>query len=177
MEAHGADTARCDPDLKLRVEQTIALALSMAAPRCRTPSLPYSSGWNWKARPPSSSTWWSRVPYSSGWNWKARPPSSSTWWSRAWTVPTQEALIAHLRGRETGQPSAVSAYTVVGDPRPGHGRGPTRRSSSAPPTTDRPTRVAPYPGAPGYEAVATCLAAPEVRARTEGVIAWRPEVT
>ncbi|WP_183028742.1 hypothetical protein [Variovorax sp. UMC13] len=27
---------------------------------------------------------------------------------------------------------------------------------------------------PGYEAVATCLAAPEVRARTEGVIAWRP---
>lgn len=39
-----------------------------------------------------------------------------------------------------------------------------------------PTQVAPYPGAPGYEAVATCLATPEVRARTEGVIAWRPEV-
>lgn len=37
-----------------------------------------------------------------------------------------------------------------------------------------PTRVAPYPGAPGYEAVATCLAPPEVRARTEGVIAIRP---
>jgi DNA-binding transcriptional MerR regulator len=37
-----------------------------------------------------------------------------------------------------------------------------------------PVRVAPYPGAAGYEAVATCLAAPEVRARTEGVIAWRP---
>jgi DNA-binding transcriptional MerR regulator len=37
-----------------------------------------------------------------------------------------------------------------------------------------PTRVAPYPGAPGYEAVATCLASPEVRARTEGIIAWRP---
>ena len=37
-----------------------------------------------------------------------------------------------------------------------------------------PFRVAPYPGAVGYEAVATCLAAPEVRARTEGVIAWRP---
>jgi hypothetical protein len=29
-------------------------------------------------------------------------------------------------------------------------------------------------GAPGYEAVASCLATPEVRARTEGVIAWRP---
>lgn len=37
-----------------------------------------------------------------------------------------------------------------------------------------PLRVAPYPGSVGYEAVATCLAAPEVRARTEGVIAWRP---
>ena len=27
-----------------------------------------------------------------------------------------------------------------------------------------PSWVVPYPGAPGYEAVATCLAAPEVRA-------------
>jgi len=39
-----------------------------------------------------------------------------------------------------------------------------------------PIGVVPYPGAPGYEAVATCLASPEVRARTEGVIAWRPQV-
>jgi len=39
-----------------------------------------------------------------------------------------------------------------------------------------PISVAPYPGAAGYEAVATCLASPEVRARTEGVIAWRPQV-
>lgn len=37
-----------------------------------------------------------------------------------------------------------------------------------------PTRVDPSPGSPGYEAVATCLASPAVRARTEGVIAWRP---
>ncbi len=37
-----------------------------------------------------------------------------------------------------------------------------------------PARVTPCPGAAGYEAVATCLASPEVRARTEGVIAWRP---
>lgn len=37
-----------------------------------------------------------------------------------------------------------------------------------------PTRITPYPGAPGYEAVATCLASPAVRARTEGMIAWRP---
>jgi hypothetical protein len=36
-----------------------------------------------------------------------------------------------------------------------------------------PTFVNPTPGSPGYEAVATCLASPEVRARTEGVIARR----
>ena len=39
-----------------------------------------------------------------------------------------------------------------------------------------PTLVAARPGTPGYEAVATCLALPEVRARTEGVIALRPQV-
>jgi hypothetical protein len=37
-----------------------------------------------------------------------------------------------------------------------------------------PISVVPYPGARGYEAVAICLASPEVRARTDGVIAWRP---
>ena len=37
-----------------------------------------------------------------------------------------------------------------------------------------PTYVVPHPGSLGFEAVATCLASPEVRARTEGVIAWRP---
>ncbi len=36
-----------------------------------------------------------------------------------------------------------------------------------------PAEVAPFPGATGYEAVATCLASPEVRARTAGVFAWR----
>jgi DNA-binding transcriptional MerR regulator len=37
-----------------------------------------------------------------------------------------------------------------------------------------PIRVAPYPGATGFEAVATCLASPDVRARTEGMRAWLP---
>ena len=37
-----------------------------------------------------------------------------------------------------------------------------------------PIRVAPHPGAPGYEALATCLASPEVRARTEGMRAQMP---
>jgi DNA-binding transcriptional MerR regulator/CheY-like chemotaxis protein len=36
-----------------------------------------------------------------------------------------------------------------------------------------PVYVAPYPGAPGYEALASCLASPDVRARSEGVVAMR----
>jgi hypothetical protein len=87
---------------------------------------------------------------------------------------TQEALIAYLRRRG---PSARSLFLLT-------------RSCSildlaavgadeaiilCPANHSPPTRVAPYPGAPGYEAVATCLASPEVRARTEGVIAWRPQ--
>ena len=36
-----------------------------------------------------------------------------------------------------------------------------------------PVYVDPVPGMPGYEALATCLAAPEVRARTAGVMAIR----
>jgi len=39
-----------------------------------------------------------------------------------------------------------------------------------------PCLVAPYPGAPGYEAVASCLASPDARARTSGVVATRPQV-
>ena len=39
-----------------------------------------------------------------------------------------------------------------------------------------PIRVAPYPGAPGYEAVMTCLATPEVRARTVGMVATIPKM-
>ncbi|MDQ0315933.1 MerR family transcriptional regulator [Amorphus orientalis] len=38
---------------------------------------------------------------------------------------------------------------------------------------DTPIVVRPYPEAAGYEALKSCLAAPEVRARTEGVVARR----
>ena len=38
-----------------------------------------------------------------------------------------------------------------------------------------PFRVMPHAGTPGYEALASCLASPEVRARTEGVVAMRPQ--
>ena len=88
---------------------------------------------------------------------------------------TQEALIAHLRRRgPSGRPlflltrscaildlTAMGAYEAI---------------IFCPANHSPPSLVAPHPGAPGYEAVSTCLASPEVRARTQGVIAWRPQV-
>jgi DNA-binding transcriptional MerR regulator len=88
--------------------------------------------------------------------------------------PTQQSVIALLRHRgANGRPlflltrsCVILDLTAVG----------TNESIIlCPANHSPPTAVAPYPGAPGYEAVATCLAPPEVRARTEGVIAWRPE--
>jgi DNA-binding transcriptional MerR regulator len=87
----------------------------------------------------------------------------------------QEALIAHLRRRGPGarplflltRSSAILDLAAVGA---------EEAIIFCPANHSPPTSVAPYPGAPGYEAVATCLASPEVRARTEGVIAWRPQM-
>lgn len=86
---------------------------------------------------------------------------------------TQQALIAHLRRRPPGARSlvvltrsnAILDLAAVGA---------DEAVIFCPANHSPPTRVAPYPGSLGYEAVATCLASPEVRARTEGVIAWRP---
>ncbi len=88
---------------------------------------------------------------------------------------TQEALIAWLRRRAPDarplffltRSSAILDLDAVGI---------HEAIIFCPANHSPPTLVAPYPGARGYEAVASCLAAPEVRARTEGVIAWRPEV-
>jgi DNA-binding transcriptional MerR regulator len=88
---------------------------------------------------------------------------------------TQEALIAHLRRRGPTRPaifcttrsSAILDLDAVGL---------DEAIILCPANHSPPTRVAPFRGAPGYEAVSSCLASPEVRARTEGVIAWRPEV-
>jgi hypothetical protein len=87
----------------------------------------------------------------------------------------QEALIAHLRRRGPGgrplflmtRSCAILDLAAVGA---------DEAIILCPANHSPPTRVTPYPGAPGYEAVATCLASPEVRARTEGVIAWWPQV-
>ncbi len=86
---------------------------------------------------------------------------------------SQGALIAHLRRRGPGarplflltRSCAILDLAAVG---------PDEMIILCPANHSPPTAVAPYPGAPGYEAVATCLAPPEVRARTEGLIAWRP---
>jgi hypothetical protein len=87
----------------------------------------------------------------------------------------QGALIAHLRRRAGAgarplflltRSSAILDLAAVG---------PDEAIILCPANHSPPFRVAPYPGAPGYEAVATCLASPAVRARTEGVIAWRPQ--
>ena len=87
--------------------------------------------------------------------------------------PTQEALIAHLRRRGPDarplflltRSCAILDLAAVGA---------TEAIIFCPANHSPPISVAPYPGACGFEAVATCLASPQVRARTEGVIAWRP---
>jgi DNA-binding transcriptional MerR regulator len=88
---------------------------------------------------------------------------------------TQEALIARLRrlGPEfrplffLTRSSSILDLDAVGN---------DESIILCPANHSPPTYVRPYPGSPGFEAVATCLASPDVRARTEGVIAWRPEV-
>lgn len=87
---------------------------------------------------------------------------------------TQEAVIAHLRRRPPGErplflltrSSAILDLSALGS---------NEAILFCPANHSPPMLVAPYPGAPGYEAVASCLAPPDVRARTEGVIAWHPQ--
>lgn len=85
---------------------------------------------------------------------------------------TQEALIAYLRRRGPGGVALfllTRSSAILDLP----SMGPNEAIILCPANHNPPTRVLPYPGAPGYEAVATCLASPEVRARTEGVVALR----
>ena len=87
--------------------------------------------------------------------------------------PTQVAVSAWLRRRGSpGRPlfllTRSSAILDMADA----GAGET--IIFCPANHSPPIQVAPYPGSPGYEAVATCLASPSVRSRTEGMIAWRP---
>ena len=88
-------------------------------------------------------------------------------------APTQEALIHHLRRRRVAarplffltRSSAILDLNCVG---------PDEAIILCPANHSPPRRVIPCPGSPGYEAVATCLASPDVRARTEGMVAHLP---
>ena len=84
---------------------------------------------------------------------------------------TQEALISHLRQRALAGARPVFLMTRSSAILDLSAVGPDEDIILCPANHSPPTRVAPYPGAPGYEAVATCLASPEVRAR----IAFCPE--
>lgn len=86
---------------------------------------------------------------------------------------TQEALIIQLRRRgPTARPlffltrsSAILDLDCVGA---------DEAIILCPANHSPPSRIIPYAGSPGYEAVATCLASPDVRARTEGMVARLP---
>lgn len=86
---------------------------------------------------------------------------------------TQEAVIGYLRGRGPGarplflmtRSSAILDLGAVGS---------GEAILYCPANHSPPMLVQPYPGAPGYEALEMCLATPEVRARTAGVVAFRP---
>jgi DNA-binding transcriptional MerR regulator len=80
----------------------------------------------------------------------------------------QAAVIAHLRRRGPGAPplflmtrsNAILDLAALG---------PDEAILFCPANHSPPVVVAAHPGAPGYEALASCLASPEVRARTEGM--------
>ena len=86
---------------------------------------------------------------------------------------TQEALIDHLRRRGSAARPLffLTRSNVILDL---DCVGPDEAIILCPANHSPPSRVIPYPGSPGYEAVATCLAAPDVRARTAGMVAHLP---
>lgn len=87
---------------------------------------------------------------------------------------TQAAVMAHLR-RRRADAAPVFVLTRSCTVLDLGAVGPEDMILYCPANHSPPMVVAPYPGAPGYEAVATCLAPTEVRARTAGMIAVRPK--
>lgn len=88
---------------------------------------------------------------------------------------TQEAVIAYLRRAGADLPCLflMTRSSAILDLTAPHA---DEAIILCPANHNPPTLVAPYPGAPGFEAVASCLATPAVRARTEGVVVMRPAV-
>lgn len=87
---------------------------------------------------------------------------------------TQEALITHLRQRARMGARPLFLMTRSSSILDLAVMGPNESIIFCPPNHSPPVQVAPYPGAPGYEGVAVCLASPEVRERTDGMVAWLP---
>ena len=88
-------------------------------------------------------------------------------------LETQQALIAFLRRRGPAARSLLlmtrsSAILDLDAVRP------DEAIILCPANHAPPALVLPYPGTAGFEALASCLATPEVRARSAGVVAWRP---
>lgn len=90
-------------------------------------------------------------------------------------LAAQEAVAAYLRrrGADARPLFLLTRSNVILDLA---AVGPNAAIILCPANHSPPSLVSAYPGAPGYEAVATCLASPEVRARTEGVVAVRAAV-
>lgn len=86
--------------------------------------------------------------------------------------PAQLALVAYLRrrGRQARPLFLLTRSSAILDL---DAVGPNEAIIYCPANHSPPMHVAPHPGAAGYEAVATCLAAPDVRARSAGVVAVR----
>jgi DNA-binding transcriptional MerR regulator len=82
---------------------------------------------------------------------------------------SQAALMAHLRLRGSGKRAVflITRSTSILDP---EALCPADMIIMCPANHSPPFRVTPYPGGRGYEALATCVASPEVRARSAGVI-------
>lgn len=90
-------------------------------------------------------------------------------------APTQHAVMSYLRLARrnmaplifTTRSSAILDLSAIG---------PDETIIYCPANHSPPLLVDPHPAAPGYEAVAMCLASPDVRARTAGVVATRRNV-
>jgi DNA-binding transcriptional MerR regulator len=85
-------------------------------------------------------------------------------------APTQAALMAHLRarGRRARPIVLLTRSDVILDLT---AVGPDEAIFYCPANHSPPIRVAPHRGAPGYEALEGCLASPQARARTAGLVA------
>ena len=85
----------------------------------------------------------------------------------------QRAVIGYLRRRDPRAPPVfmTTRSCEILDLR---AVGPQEAIILCPANHAKPVEIEPCPGAPGYDAVATCLAPPAARARTHGVVACRP---